>query len=46
MRAYHTELTLQRGAINIENRTAILTARDLLAAEFDECTATETRSNK
>jgi hypothetical protein len=30
----------------MENRTAILTDRDLLAAEFDGCTATETHSNK
>ena len=37
---------IQRGAVDIENRTPILTARDLLAAELDECTATETRSNK
>jgi hypothetical protein len=32
--------------MDIENGTAILTARNLLTAELDECIATETRSNK
>jgi hypothetical protein len=31
--------------MDIENRTPILTARNLLAAELDERIATETRSN-
>ena len=44
--ADHTELTLQRGTIDIENRTAILVARAPLAAESDGCTATETHSNR